>query len=61
MTADVLIENHGSIALFTPLTADAHQWIEKHVIAFLLNPGLINISQYSFRRGPRGEGNNTIQ
>ena len=31
MTADVLIENHGSIALFTPMTADAHRWVEKHV------------------------------
>ena len=45
------------IAFLLPM----HQWIEKHVIAFLLNPGLINISQYPFRRGPRGEGNNTIQ
>ena len=31
MTADVLIENHGSVALFTPMTSDASQWIEKHV------------------------------
>jgi hypothetical protein len=23
MTADILVENHGSIALFTPLTPDA--------------------------------------
>jgi len=31
MTADVLIEDHGSIALFTPMTPDAHQWVEEHV------------------------------
>ena len=31
MTADVLIEDHGSIALFTPMTPDAHQWVEDHV------------------------------
>lgn len=31
MTADVLIENHGSVALFTPMTSDARQWIENRV------------------------------
>ena len=31
MTADVLIENHGSISLFTPMTVNAHEWIEEHV------------------------------
>ena len=31
MAADVLIENHGSVALFTAMTPDAHQWVEKHV------------------------------
>ncbi len=31
MVADVLIENYGSVALFTPMTPDAHQWIEEHV------------------------------
>jgi hypothetical protein len=30
MTADVMIENHGSIALFTPMTPDAHQWVEEN-------------------------------
>ena len=29
--ADVLIENHGSVALFTPMTLDAHRWIDEHV------------------------------
>jgi hypothetical protein len=29
--ADVLIENHGSVALFTPMMPDAHQWIEENV------------------------------
>ena len=28
---DVLIEHHGSVALFTPMTPDAHRWIEEHV------------------------------
>jgi hypothetical protein len=31
MIADVLIEDHGSVALCTPRTPDAHQWIEEHV------------------------------
>ena len=31
MPADVFIENHGSVALFTPMTPDAHRWIEEHV------------------------------
>jgi hypothetical protein len=31
MAADVLIENHGSISLFTPMTPDALEWIEEHV------------------------------
>jgi hypothetical protein len=31
MPADVLIENHGSVALFTPMTPDAHQWVEENV------------------------------
>ena len=31
MAADILVENHGSVALFTPMTRDAHQWIEEHV------------------------------
>jgi hypothetical protein len=31
MAADVLIENHGSIAMFTPMTPDAHEWVEEHV------------------------------
>ena len=31
MSADVLIENHGSVALFTSMTAKAHQWIDEHV------------------------------
>ena len=30
MAADVLIENHGSVALFTPMTANAHKWIDEH-------------------------------
>ena len=31
MTADVLIDNYGSVAMFTPMTPDAHQWVEDHV------------------------------
>ena len=31
MPADVLIENHGSVALFTPVAAEAHQWVEENV------------------------------
>ena len=31
MAADVFIENHGSVALLTPMTSVAHQWIEEHV------------------------------
>ena len=31
MPADVLIADHGSIALFTPMTPEAHCWIEEHV------------------------------
>jgi len=31
MAPDVLIENHGSVAMFTPMTPDAHQWVEEHV------------------------------
>ena len=30
MAADVLVENHGS-ALVTPMTRDAHRWVEEHV------------------------------
>jgi hypothetical protein len=31
MPADVLVENHGSVALFTPMTPEAHQWVEENV------------------------------
>jgi hypothetical protein len=31
MAAVVLVENHGSVALFTPMTPDARQWIEENV------------------------------
>lgn len=31
MEADILIENHGSVAMLTPMTPDAHQWVEEHV------------------------------
>jgi hypothetical protein len=31
MEADILIENHGSVALVTPMTPDAHRWVEEHV------------------------------
>jgi len=31
MAADVLIENRGSVTLFTPMTPDAHQWVEENV------------------------------
>jgi hypothetical protein len=27
----VLTENHGSIALFTPMTPEAHRWVEENV------------------------------
>ena len=30
MAADVLIENRGSVTLFTPMTPDAQQWVEKY-------------------------------
>jgi hypothetical protein len=30
-TIDVVVENHGSIFLFRPLTANAEQWIEENV------------------------------
>jgi len=29
--ADVLVENHGSVALFTPMTPEAHEWIDENV------------------------------
>jgi hypothetical protein len=35
MAVDVLIVNHGSVALFTPMTPDAHQWVEEHVCTVL--------------------------
>jgi hypothetical protein len=28
---DVLIENHGTVALFTPMTLEAHQWLHENV------------------------------
>ena len=28
---DVLIENHGSIAMFTPMTPAAREWVEENV------------------------------
>ena len=31
MAADVLIENYGSVALFTPMTPVAHEWIDENV------------------------------
>ncbi len=31
MSADVLVESHGTVALFTPMTADARQWIDENV------------------------------
>jgi hypothetical protein len=31
MAADVLVENHSSVAVFTPMTPDAHQWVEEYV------------------------------
>jgi hypothetical protein len=31
MPTDVLIENHGSVAMLTPMTPDAHQWIDGNV------------------------------
>ena len=30
-TADVLVENHGSVFVFTPLTAAAREFVEEHV------------------------------
>lgn len=29
--ADVQIENHGSVYLFRPLTAEAEEWLSEHV------------------------------
>ena len=31
MAADVLISDHGSVALFTPMTPDAYCWVEENV------------------------------
>jgi hypothetical protein len=31
MPADVLLADHGSIALFTPMTPEARCWVEEHV------------------------------
>lgn len=31
MPADVVTETHGSVALFTPMTANAHHWVQEHV------------------------------
>ena len=31
MSADVLVESHGTVALFTPMTAVAHDWVEENV------------------------------
>ena len=31
MAPDVLIENHGSVAMFTAMTAQAHEWVEENV------------------------------
>ena len=31
MLADVLIADHGSVALFTPMTPIARQWVEENV------------------------------
>ncbi len=31
MPADVLVANHGTVALFTPMTPDAHRWVEENV------------------------------
>jgi len=31
MPADVLIANCGSVALFTPMTSDAHRWVKENV------------------------------
>lgn len=37
-TIDVVVENHGSIFLFRPLTPLAQQWIEEHVSAEGFHP-----------------------
>jgi hypothetical protein len=31
MPADALISDHGSVALFTPMTPIARQWVEENV------------------------------
>ena len=31
MAADALTENYGSVALLTPMTPAAHEWIEEHL------------------------------
>jgi hypothetical protein len=31
MPADVFIADHGSVTLFTPMTPEAHQWVEEHI------------------------------
>ena len=31
MSADVLIEDCGSVAMLTPMTPDAHQWIDENI------------------------------
>ena len=40
MPADVLIENHGSVAMFTPMTPDAHHWIEENMSRLNRGKGL---------------------
>ena len=30
-TSDVIVENHGSVFLFQPLTASAAAWIAEHI------------------------------
>ena len=31
MSADILVENHGSVALFTPMTPAAREWTAENV------------------------------
>ena len=31
MPADVLVADHGSVAMLTPMTPESRQWVEEHV------------------------------
>lgn len=44
---DVLIEDHGSLHLFRPLTAAATTWLREHTDGTWLGPSLVVEPRYS--------------